>query len=130
MITPCYSHAFQLEHLLTLMARMPEGAISDKLQQAVISLRQSFYPNSKSLFRSQVFIVYHDLPHPPTSYLGQRFAWRSADGSGNNLNLPDLGRANTPYSRSVQQQHPMPRDQLPDASLIFDTLLKRDNVSV
>lgn len=33
-----------------------------------------------------------------------------------------------PYSRSVQQGHPLPRNQLPDAGLVFDTLLKREKV--
>ena len=73
--------------------------------------------------------VYNGLPHPPATYLGPRYARRSADGSDNNLSDPDLGRAGTPYARSVQQSHPLPRDSLPNAGLVFDTLLKRDYVS-
>ncbi|KAF8587829.1 linoleate diol synthase [Ramaria rubella] len=97
-----------LEQLITLMARIPDNTFSEKLQNEVISL------------------LYNDLPHPQISYVGAQYAWRSADGSGNNLNIPDLGKAHSPYARSVQQQHPLPRYQLPDASLLFDTLLKRD----
>ena len=36
--------------------------------------------------------------------------------------------AGAPYVRSVQQANPLPRDQLPDAGLVFDTLLRRDEV--
>ncbi|KAG6889751.1 hypothetical protein C0992_004269 [Termitomyces sp. T32_za158] len=32
----------------------------------------------------------------------------------------------TPYARSVQQSHPLPRNKLPDAGLVFDTLLRRE----
>ena len=72
--------------------------------------------------------VYNDLPHPAATYIGNKFAWRTADGSGNNVALPDMGRAGTPYSRSVQQYHAIPQDTLPDPGLVFDTLLKRDGV--
>jgi hypothetical protein len=44
--------------------------------------------------------------------------------------VPDLGKANMPYSRSVQQSHPLPGRAMPDAGLLFDTLLRRDHVSV
>lgn len=30
-------------------------------------------------------------------------------------------QAGTPYSRSVQQTHPLPQNQLPDPGLLFDT---------
>ena len=50
------------------------------------------------------------------------YAWRSADGSNNNVNMPDMGKAGTPYARSVQQTHPLPKHELPDAGLVFDTL--------
>jgi linoleate 10R-lipoxygenase len=75
-------------------------------------------------------LVYNDLPHPPATYIGHKYAWRSADGSNNNPCVPDMGKAGTPYSRSVQQTHPLPRQQMPDAGLIFDTLLKREGVSL
>jgi hypothetical protein len=39
-----------------------------------------------------------------------------------------MGKASMPYARSVQQTHPMPRNTLPDAGLVFDTLLKRQKV--
>ncbi len=39
-----------------------------------------------------------------------------------------MGKANLPYARSVQQTHPLPRNMLPDAGLVFDSLLKRKKV--
>jgi len=50
------------------------------------------------------------------------------DGSYNNLSYPDMGKAHEPYARSVQQMHPLPRNMLPDAGLVFDTLLRREKV--
>ena len=73
--------------------------------------------------------VYDDLPHPPATYLGKDYQWRAADGSNNNMDVPDLGKAGTPYARSVQQSHPLPGNAMPDAGLIFDTLLRREEVS-
>ena len=39
-----------------------------------------------------------------------------------------MGKADRPYARSVQQKHALPRNMLPDAGLVFDTLLKREKV--
>lgn len=72
--------------------------------------------------------VYDDLPHPPSTYVGNGYAWRAADGAGNNLSDPDMGKAGTPYARSVQMTHPLPPQDLPDAGLVFDTLLRREKV--
>lgn len=55
--------------------------------------------------------------------------FRHADGSGNNLENPDLGRSGTPYARSVQGKYGLPRSSLPDPGLVFDTILKRQRVS-
>jgi hypothetical protein len=50
------------------------------------------------------------------------------DGSYNNISDPDMGKANHPYARSVQQKRALPQNMLPDAGLVFDTLLKREKV--
>jgi linoleate 10R-lipoxygenase len=39
-----------------------------------------------------------------------------------------MGQADLPYARSVQQTHPIPRNMLPDAGLVFDSLLRRQKV--
>ena len=72
--------------------------------------------------------MYNDLPHPPSTSIGPQYAYRTADGSNNNPAMPDLGKAGTPYARSVQQTHPLPRNEMPDAGLVFDTLLRREKV--
>lgn len=81
-----------------------------------------------SFCHSHPLQVYNDLSHPPATFIGPQHAFRTADGSNNNPDFPDLGKAGTPYARSVQQGNPLPRNQLPDAGLVFDTLLRRDEV--
>jgi hypothetical protein len=95
-----------------VMAKLPDGAIKTKLQSGAVG------------------ILYHDLCHPPATLLGTQHIWRTADGSYNNVNDPKLGKAGNNYSRSVQQQHPLPPSQLPDPGLLFDSLLKREHVSL
>jgi hypothetical protein len=72
--------------------------------------------------------VYDDLSHPPATYIGPDFAYRRIDGACNNPGDPDLGKAGRPYARSVQQLHPLPRNMLPSADLVFEALLKRRKV--
>lgn len=36
--------------------------------------------------------VYNDLTHPAATSIGPKYAWRTADGSGNNPDLPDMGK--------------------------------------
>ncbi|KAG5636744.1 hypothetical protein H0H81_007002 [Sphagnurus paluster] len=80
---------------------------------------------SKKLNNSVINTLYTTVPHPPASYLGPEHSFRQADGGGNNLQNPDIGRAGRPYSRSVQGKAGLPRTSLPDSGLIFDTILKR-----
>ncbi|KAG8752372.1 hypothetical protein FRC12_012004 [Ceratobasidium sp. 428] len=64
-----------LEHALVFMSRLPRNsALARKGQDAVIGM------------------LYKDLPHPPSTYVGDAFKFRSADGGGNNLEQPDLGK--------------------------------------
>ncbi|KAF9004668.1 heme peroxidase [Cyathus striatus] len=113
-----------LEKALTLMANMQDEAAAAKIQQLVISL------------------LYKDLPHPPTAFLClppsnssittsqveqlRPYAFRSADGSNYNTLLPSLGKAGSPYARSVPSTNFVPRSALPDPGLVFDTLLRRE----
>lgn len=76
-----------------------------------------------SMFLDQ---LWKSLEHPPQSYLGDDFKYRSADGSNNNYCFPKLGAANTPYARSVQPMTIQP-GALPDAGLIFDSVMARDS---
>ncbi|KAG0709341.1 heme peroxidase [Suillus ampliporus] len=97
-----------LEHLLSFMSNHPSGKISNMARTFTIKT------------------LYNDLTHPPATFIGPEYQFRAADGSNNNPDAPDLGKAGTPYARSVQQSNPLPRNQMPDAGLVFDTLLRRE----
>jgi linoleate 10R-lipoxygenase len=97
-----------MEHVLALISRLPPSHFASGLNNKFIKL------------------LYNDLPHPVTSFVGKGYAWRTADGSNNNIMLPDMGKAGLPYARSVQQANPLPPKDMPDAGLLFDTLLRRD----
>ncbi|KAJ7621147.1 heme peroxidase [Roridomyces roridus] len=117
---------FLLEEMVTLMAdlsgRPGKGSGAKDLQNALID------------------ILYKDLPHPPSTYVSVlpqnapsatapnavKYAFRNADGSNYVPLFPGLGKANTPYARSVPMTNFTPPASLPDAGLIFDTLLRRD----
>jgi linoleate 10R-lipoxygenase len=105
----------------------------------------STLPEDSSLGKKlqQTFIdaLYKDLPHPPTSFLGPInnsapstssepekpiYAFRTDDGSGYNPMFPSLGKAGTPYARTVPAFSTVPASALPDPGLVFDLLLKRD----
>jgi len=69
--------------------------------------------------------LWNSLQHPPMSYLGDDFRYRSADGSNNSYIFPKLGAANTPYARSVNPVTVQP-GALPDPGLLFDSLMARE----
>ncbi|GAB1211644.1 hypothetical protein ATERTT37_000768 [Aspergillus terreus] len=104
--------------------------VDDKtmVMERIIQLVSGLPANSKSrtelthLFLDQ---LWESLPHPPLSYMGSDYAYRSADGSNNNPTLPWLGAANTPYARSIAPLTIQPGG-LPDAGLVFDSLFARD----
>ena len=59
-------------------------------------------------------------PAPPRT----PWAFRMADGSGNNTWLPSLGQSARPYARDVQGSQPLPANKLPDAGDVFDALMR------
>ncbi|CEL56219.1 prostaglandin-endoperoxide synthase 2 [Rhizoctonia solani AG-1 IB] len=100
---------YLLEYLFVALSRLPPGGtIQQKVQDAVITL------------------LYDDLPHPPGTNVHPSSRFREPDGGNNNFAMPDLGRAGTPYARSVSSNTPIPPANLPTPELIFDTLLLRD----
>ena len=101
----------QLEYVLTALATHPPSSM-------------------KTFFEGEtVKLLYNDLAHPPATQLGPLYNVRQPDGSYNNIDVPEMGKSYTPYARSVQQEHPLPPNELPDPGLIFDTLLKREKVT-
>ncbi|PWY90211.1 peroxidase [Aspergillus heteromorphus CBS 117.55] len=103
--------------------------IDDKtmLMERIIQLVSGLPSNSKTrtdLTNAFLDELWGSLPHPPLSFMGEEFAYRSADGSNNNPTLPWLGAANTPYARSIAPLTIQPGG-LPDAGLVFDCVFAR-----
>lgn len=92
-----------------------------------VSMLQSLPLNSGlSATASNEFIemLWNDLPHPAATTAGPTARYRQHDGSGNNPWKPEMGRAGSPYSRSVPPLKPK-GPNLPDPELVFEQLLKR-----
>ncbi|KAH8646471.1 fatty acid oxygenase [Tricladium varicosporioides] len=68
--------------------------------------------------------LWDNLKHPPLSYMGNTFRYRTADGSYNNILYPDLGKSGSFYARSVVPQKSL-QAPLPDPGTIFDALFAR-----
>ncbi|KAJ7208882.1 heme peroxidase [Mycena pura] len=99
-----------------------KGAFADGL--GLISKLPPSTGLAKDLSNAAVTLLYNSMPHPRTALLGPVHSYRQADGGGNNLQTPDLGRAGMPYARTVQGKWCNALTSLPDPGLIFDTLLK------
>jgi hypothetical protein len=65
---------------------------------------------------------------PVATTLGPGHAFRQADGGGNNVINPDIGRAGTPYARTLQSHTPISPTALPDTGLMFYTLMRARDV--
>ena len=129
---------YQFTTTLATLCRLPEGSKeSNALNDQVITL------------------LYNTLPHPPATYVGTDYpagaqspaapsvpstesvsapgprlpgTYRTADGGGNNVNMPNMGKARTPYARSVQNKYPLSPNSLPDTGVVFDALIKARDV--
>ncbi|KAI9888686.1 MAG: hypothetical protein M1814_006542 [Vezdaea aestivalis] len=116
--------------LMDVMKNKASGEyIDDKtmLMERTIQLVSALPPDSttrKDLTATFVDQLWTSLPHPPLSYLGDKFMYRQADGSYNNILYPHLGAANTPYARSVNALTIQP-GALPDPGVIFDAVYAR-----
>lgn len=73
----------------------------------------------------QVKTKYDRMLHPPLSYLGDAFKYRTADGKFNSAINPHLGQAGAPYAKTVPAKtHPL--GALPDPGDLFDRLMGRE----
>ncbi|GIK07559.1 hypothetical protein Aspvir_003225 [Aspergillus viridinutans] len=105
-------------------------AVNDKtmLMERIIQMAAKLPDKSKTREKAThafLGVLWKSLPHPPLSYVGDKYAYRSADGSYNNPTLPWLGAANTEYARTTEPSHMKPAS-LPDPGLIFDSIFARD----
>lgn len=71
-----------------------------------------------------IALLWHDLPHPPPTMAGPTSRYRRHDGGGNNPWNPEMGKAGSPYSRSVPPMKPK-GPNLPNVEDVYEALLKR-----
>ncbi|KAK3374288.1 linoleate diol synthase precursor [Lasiosphaeria ovina] len=115
--------------LLAFLNAAVSGTVDDNdlLLESIIQLLAKLPPTSKEgkqLTDGLITQLWSALDHPPTTSLGENFRFRAPDGSGNNVNHPILGAANTPYARTVPAMTLQSPNQ-PDPSVIFDSLMSR-----
>ncbi|KIW60956.1 hypothetical protein PV05_01130 [Exophiala xenobiotica] len=98
---------YQMEKILQLAASLPAGS------KALDDLTGQF-----------IKLLWENLEHPPLSYQGNEYKYRTADGSNNNIMYPHLGKAGSSYARTVTPQTLQP-GVLPDPGVIFDAVFAR-----
>lgn len=79
----------------------------------------------KYLIDSGVKSKYDKMLHPPLTYLGDAFQYRSADGKFNSAINPHLGQAGAPYAKTVPSKTAQ-LGALPDPSDLFEKLMARE----
>ncbi|KAK5128192.1 hypothetical protein LTR08_004071 [Meristemomyces frigidus] len=92
-----------------------------------VSMLQSLPLNSglsETISNGFIDMLWHDLPHPAATLADPTTRYRQNDGSGNNLFVPEMGKAGSSYSRSVPPMRPK-GPNLPDPELVFEQLLRR-----
>ena len=92
-----------------------------------VAMLQSLPPDSglsSKVSGGFIKMLWHDLPHPPGAVAGPQSRYRRHDGGGNNHWDPEMGKAGSPYCRSVPPSRPK-GPTLPDPELVFEKLLKR-----
>lgn len=96
-----------LEHGVSMLQSLPlDSGLSAKVSGGFIKM------------------LWHDLPHPPAVLAGPENRYRRHDGGGNNHWAPEMGKAGSPYCRSVPPSKAK-GPNLPDVELVFEKLLKR-----
>ncbi|KAI8816475.1 linoleate diol synthase [Fimicolochytrium jonesii] len=99
----------------------------DLLLEHILIMLQKLPPSSglnEQISGSLIGMLWNDLPHPAATTVSATDKYHSADGSGNNIWTPELGKAGSAYARSVQPCKPK-SPSLPDPELVFDQLLRR-----
>lgn len=112
--------------ITTLASGEPLNDKALMLENGVAMLQSLPLNSGLSAKISEQFIgmLWDDLPHPPPTLAGPTARYRKHDGSGNNPWVPEMGKAGSPYSRSVPPMKPK-GSNLPDPELVYDQLLKR-----
>ncbi|ORY68274.1 heme peroxidase [Pseudomassariella vexata] len=98
----------QMEKLMAFMTKMPRTS-----------------KTRHELSMKTIDKLWNSMQHPPLSYLGDKYKYRTPDGSYNNVLNPSLGQAGTPYAKTVRSEKKLAGVK-PDAGMLFDLLLDRD----
>lgn len=104
---PMDDHTMLMERIIALVAGLPTKS------RTRVLLTDQFINE-----------LWYSLDHPVLNYIGEKYMYRSADGSNNNPLYPQLGAAGTTYARSVRPTIMAP-GALPDPGLIFDSVMRR-----
>lgn len=104
---PVDDHTMLMERIISMVAGLPTTS------RTRVKLTNNFIDE-----------LWYSLDHPVLSFIGDKYAYRSADGSNNNPLFPQLGAAGMTYARSVRPTI-MPQGALPDPALVFDSVMKR-----
>ncbi|KAK8256469.1 hypothetical protein IWZ00DRAFT_541955 [Phyllosticta capitalensis] len=99
---PVKDREMTMEKMIALTASLPRNSTTRKKLTGIV-----------------IDTLWTSLQHPPMSYMGDKFSYRTPDGSFNNPLNPDLGKAGSPYARTVpklKSGHGVP----PDPGLLFD----------
>jgi hypothetical protein len=118
-----------LKTLLDLFSSEIKGYQDDDrfVLERLVKLLGKLGPNSKlsdSLTGGFINNLWAALPHPPLSSLGKQYQYREANGANNNIRIPGLGAAKSPYARSAKPVI-LQNIALPDPGVIFDSLMDR-----
>ncbi|KAK3385880.1 heme peroxidase [Podospora didyma] len=113
-----------------VMTKLRGEQLSDDktmIMESVIQLVSNLPSHSKirvELTNTFLGELWYSLEHPPSLFVGEKFQYRQADGSYNNIMYPQLGAAGTSYARSVNANI-LKQGALPDPALIYDSVMKR-----
>ncbi|KXJ89872.1 putative prostaglandin G/H synthase 2/cyclooxygenase 2, pgh2/cox2 [Microdochium bolleyi] len=107
------------------------GVVSGKpvdLQSAasIAGSLSDYSVNRAAFINNGVKDKYDKMLHPPLTYLGDAFQYRTADGKFNSALNPHLGQAGAPYAKTVPSKS-APLGALPDPSDLFDKLMARED---
>jgi linoleate 8R-lipoxygenase/9,12-octadecadienoate 8-hydroperoxide 8R-isomerase len=109
---PTDDKTYLMEGMISTASKLPDGS-----------------RNGTTLTTQFLTTLWKDLPHPPQSYLGDKYQYRSADGSFNSLVHPQLGAAGTPYARTVKPAT-MQTPARPDPGVVFDSVMTRKHADL
>lgn len=127
-----------IDNVQTLLSVQKEklmgGLTDDKtyLMEGLIKVAAALPDGSKTrdtVTHSFLEQLWNDLQHPPQSYLGEKYQFRSADGSNNSLINPQIGAAGTPYARTTKPSM-MQTPARPDPGVVFDSIMTRKHAEL